>query len=218
VTVSQSTASENCDIYIRRDLKPTEIEYDYFDISLDQFSSAYIPNPGAGTYWIGIYGSSYSNPCTYTLITSLSNQCVSCVHGSCLDFGYCQCQGGWAGEGCDTAVTTLSPNVVVTSTVTPRTWNYYSIASSASTIIVSVYETETTGHIYLFESLEYPPTLLYYDHQDIDTDRSFHTITIDAQSYNPNGHTSFTYFFGVYGSPLSARNVPYKISVWASPY
>jgi hypothetical protein len=218
VTVSQSTASEDCDIFIRRDDKPTQTAYDFFDVSYDLVSSAFIPNPGVGTYWIGIYGSSYSSPCSYNVQASLTTQCGTCVHGECLEFGYCYCSEGWAGEGCDKAVTKLTANNVVTSTVAPRSFNFYSYTTSASTIIVSLYETQTVGYAYLFESMEISPSLTYYDQQDIDTDRSFHSITIDAQWWaDPSGEYQYTYYFGVFGSPLSARDVEYKISVWASP-
>jgi hypothetical protein len=215
VTVSQSTASEDCDIFIRRDDKPTQSEFDLFDISYDQVTSVFLPSPGVGTYWIGVYGSSYETPCTYSMSATLTNECGSCVNGECLDFGYCACNDGWAGEGCDIAVTKLTANQVMTNTVVPRTFNYYSFTSNSPTIIVSIYETQTSGMAYLFESMGVSPTLMYYDQQDIDPDRSFHTLTINAEWWvDPSGEWANTYFFGVYGSPLSARDVEYKITVW----
>eukprot|EP01129_Flabellula_baltica_P004238 TRINITY_DN145_c0_g1_i1.p1 TRINITY_DN145_c0_g1~~TRINITY_DN145_c0_g1_i1.p1 ORF type:complete len:579 (-),score=128.57 TRINITY_DN145_c0_g1_i1:16-1752(-) len=218
VSVIQDSSTADCDIYVKSGEKPSPVNYDYYDVSYGQITNVTVPNPGSDTWYIGIYGASYNTPCAYTMTTALTNDCGSCVHGECLEFGFCYCEDGWAGDACDKQVRELQSEQPITATIQARTWQYYSFKSSSTTINFSVKESSTTGQIWLYEALEVSPTLRYYDNHDIDTDKAFHTVTVDASWIVQDSGYEFTYYVGVYGSPYAARDVEYQLVAWETPF
>lgn len=74
-----------------------------------------IPNAQFTRWYIGVYGFStctyfisVSSSSTYTPIAParmpdiyVTDQCATCVHGSCTPEGVCACSSGWAGQYCD---------------------------------------------------------------------------------------------------------------------
>lgn len=74
VVISQDSATHDCDVYVKKDGKPTRINYDYADERIGQNVTLAIPNPLQGTFWIGVYG---WTACSYRVTVVESSKLLS---------------------------------------------------------------------------------------------------------------------------------------------
>ena len=58
ISVAQTSthAGADCDVFVKKDAKPSRFEFDYQDIGLATSFNITVPQPGQGTWWIGVYG------------------------------------------------------------------------------------------------------------------------------------------------------------------
>jgi hypothetical protein len=68
ISVSQDSSTADCDLFVRRDQKPTNFQYDYSNLSFDQNFNVTIVDPGSAVWHIGVYGWS---ECGYTIVASI---------------------------------------------------------------------------------------------------------------------------------------------------
>lgn len=197
VRLSEGSASVDCDLYVRRNAKPTNVVFDYSDVSLGGANSTISLETPDGSYWIGVYA--FQN-CSYTLVVEegSSTDCLrGCSgHGTC-DDGVCTCTPPWTGDDCSTQMGSLQSGVRVSGAVSINQWAYYNFTASQPLVTFQMFETGSNGSLWLFVSTESNPTLAAHDYQDIDFDRPFHAIHIERDSATPE-----TYFVGVYGDPM----------------
>jgi hypothetical protein len=71
VLIQQDNSASDCDVYVKKDGKPTRINYDYADERIGQNITLAIPNPLQGTFWVGVYG---WTSCSYRLTVSESSK------------------------------------------------------------------------------------------------------------------------------------------------
>ena len=88
ITLNQSENTEDCDLFVKADIRPTRSVYDYRNISMNAISSIVINNPMGTVYYIGIDG--FRN-CNYDLIVQENAVCPNNCnnHGTCNSNGDC---------------------------------------------------------------------------------------------------------------------------------
>jgi len=218
VTVSQTSAQDDCDLYIRSGQNPDEINYDYRDVSVDQVFSIEIPNPGDRIWYFGVLG--YSK-CTYSIKFEIASGCpYNCNgHGSCQS-GTCVCTAGWAGDSCNSSAPILTNQATRgNNQVAVGNWDFYRVTTplNASYVSISVRETETTGYLWVFVSRARSPNERFYDYTDKFTFNrlsAFHHI-----EFTMVPGLQETWYVGVLGNPYGG-NLPtkYSINPWVAPF
>lgn len=102
VRLRETLHSQDCDLYVLKDAKPTTTHFDLYDVSLGNHNSSVTIEAPDGLYWIGVYG---FQACDYTLSLEEGNS-TDCPrncsgHGAC-NGGLCVCTAPWAGDDCST--------------------------------------------------------------------------------------------------------------------
>ena len=216
ITVMQQGRGD-CDVYVKRDVNPTTISYDYRDVTVMSNFTLTIQNPAATQWKIGIYA---FQECSYSLTGTLSMACPhDCSgHGTCQDNGQCLCDDGYSGSDCSSTRVPLTLDGTPHSTsIGNGVWQYYTVSGFTTGVTIHLFEQGgAKGMLWLFADDNNSPTLTDYVYQSTDTNTKSHNIFI-ARS-NPNDPTS--YIVGVYGNPLipSDHLVPYTISAFAIPF
>lgn len=213
----QTAAGGDCDVYVRRNQNPTRMTFDYRDVSLNANVTITIQNPSDAVWKIGIYGFS---TCSYTLSGTISYACpLGCSgHGTCLSTGRCQCDNGWAGNGCGSPIVALdTTGVAVYDQIASGFWKFYQVSNVQTAVTVHLLELNgASGFVWLLIDASQVPTLVDYDYSSVETNTPNHNIIIGRKT--ASDPTSYT--VGVYGNPLipTAQNVSYAISAFATPF
>jgi hypothetical protein len=216
VIITQESATHDCDVYVKKDGKPTRINYDYADERIGQNTTLAIPNPLQGTFWVGVYG---WTACAYRVTVVESSSCLqNCNnHGHCVS-GQCVCDRGFAGASCNLAVTTLTVGQKATGTLRANQWVYYSFNAISSSIYVHLREISSDGSggfIWLFASDDTTPTLNVHDVAD-QTALSTHMVQFEYEDA-----VDSRIIIGVYGSPYQVSQstaTNFELVAWATPF
>lgn len=219
ITQTSTHATGDCDLFIKKDTKPTRFDFDYQDIGLSANFNVTITQPGQAVWWLGVYGFS---KCEYRISvqsTVLPNQCLN---GGSRPFptSPCVCVGGFTGENCEVPLALLPrspPAPATTGAVGRNEWKYfnYTLTSYASNIFISLKE-ETSGELWLFASDSVAPTVRSHDHADVRTNTAIHSIAIQRPLMAPvtPGYRS-TIVIGVYGNPFMRRtSSSFQLVAW----
>ena len=237
VAVSQDSASADCDLFVKRDSRPSNFDFDYSNLSFEQFFNVTINDPSTATWYIGVYGwtdcgytmtasipsmltlahslsLSLSHACTRTLAhlplrAPATCACAEPYHGRCApNSAQCICENGWSGDRCDQQENLMHNGEVYSDGVTLNHWQYYRITADSSAMLISMKESETVGRLWLFASLNGFPALDSYAKADISTKSEFHEVHF---VFEERGRRVF--YIGVYGSPFSPTEVEMPFTI-----
>jgi len=210
---TSSSPSSDCDLYVRAGALPNRFTYDYQDIYTTQNTTLSIEDPGAQTWYIGVFGWS---ECSYTILTIESGSCpvANCNgHGTCnVDAAVCVCNPGWTGEACEFPVANLFSSTPVNASVQYNGWNYYNFnVDQSSALYIVMKEKSTSGELWLYVAKTFP-TIRQYLYSDTQTNTNVHIIAIE----NDVSETT-TYQIGVYSNPFSlpSQTISYSIVAWS---
>jgi len=221
VSVTQTSTHSNgdCDLFVKKDTKPTRFEFDYQDIGLSASFNVTITQPGQAVWWIGVYGFS---KCEYGISVQSATLPNQCLNGGSRPFptSPCQCVNGWSGESCEVPVAQLGkfpPGPAGTGSVRRNEFKYfnYTLTSYASNIFISLKE-ENSGELWLFASDAVAPTIRSHDYADVRTNSATHTISIQRPLMAPIGNNyRSTIIIGVYGNPFMLRtSSSFQLVAW----
>jgi hypothetical protein len=212
----------DCDIYVRRDSRPTIFQYDFKDNSLDTNGTVDIQSPGESTWHIGMYG---YRRCDYTISIAAITDTGRCQNGGHSTGGTCICPAGWGGDLCTIRVQNLLPSPQeATGSVRSGEFVYYNLSLSYTPSDLVVYVKETTqnskGNVWLFLNQEFVPTIREHAFEDVDTNTAYHMIKISREQLPQRRAGAQHFIIGVYGSPYLVSNTAaaYRLSAWASPF
>jgi len=216
VSVVQNKSNEDCDIYVRRNERPSQLHWDARNVSLGTTSTIRIDDAQFDTWHIGVFG---FRLCEYQITVKSTTRCPLCgPHGTCdTKMGVCICQPGWSGTYCESGITPLNGSAV-SGSLAQGEWAYYSIESIAGSLFTAhLYEDDTEGYFWLFVYEKQPPTLIDNNPKlaDRESNTDHHTVTFTAK-------TSQTYYIGVFGSPFgmgdASQKFPFELQAWISPF
>jgi hypothetical protein len=199
ITLNQTSNEYDCDLYVRLGSQPLLTQFDFRDNSNDQLSYLKISNAVYGIYYIGVYGYEVATPTStnsYSLLlhaySECPNNCSGHTHGKCLQTTTCECEENYAGESCESMITSyILDGNNVSGYVSGNMWNYYHINTyTIRNINVIVYQNDTNDDCDLYIRRALPPTLFDFDYRDV----SSHLSEITIQ--NPG---LATWYVGVYG-------------------
>jgi len=214
VQLEEGPSSVDCDLYVKKDSKPSNLDFDYSDVSLGQSNSSVSIAAPMGLYWIGVFG---FQSCRYTLHIEegVDNDCEhDCSgHGNCVS-GTCNCTAPWSGDDCSVQMSSLQSGVALNGTVSINQWQYYNFTATGFLLTIQLLERGSNGSVWLFVATEQNPTLSVHDEQDVSYDKAFHHIVVERDTAEPQ-----MYFIGCYGSPISTTNSarPFTLVVWQPP-
>jgi len=222
ITITQTTATGDCDVYARAGQIPTRVAYDASDVQTAANFSLIIPDPGRAVWYIGIYGwSTCGYIITVTESTSCSPNCTT--HGTCLADGTCMCNSGWSGDACDQRINTLVNNILKFGQLQGiAEWSYYSfkISSNSSSVHFAVKETNSVGLLWLFvtKGQNSVPSIRNYLYSSTETNTQFHRINIDLDDQPPGVETIFQ--LGIYANPyvIDERQILYSLIAWSPDF
>ena len=206
-------SSEDCDLYILRDEKPTTTSFDYRDFSFNNNKTIYIEDPDpSAQYNIGVYG---YKPCSYSVKFGLTTQCPNDCgsHGHCSD-GKCVCDDGWGGDDCSERYGSLENGVQVDSVVNSYLWQYYTFEAEANyDVTLLMKETNSTGYVWLYESVQTFPDAVEYENADMETNTQVHDIVFAPE-------VAGTVYVGVGASPLAiaAQNLGFSLEAYQATF
>ena len=196
VELTQGDASEeDCDLYVRYGDIPSQVKFDYRDVSVNTGYSLQVTEATSGTYFLGVYG---FKQCTYQLkyysYNMCPNNCSGSSHGTCRDDGIsCECALRFTGDGCETMLSPLAFDSPMTGFVSDNSWNYYHFQISGSgAVIVNVVQDSPSMDCDLYIRYAEEPTRLAYDyrHNSFETD-----MTIEVE----DPESGDDYYIGVFG-------------------
>lgn len=213
----------DCDIYIRKDERPTIFQYDYKDNSLQSNGRIDITSPAYHTWHVGIYG---YRRCDYSVVIASITDSGNCQNGGTSNGGTCICPPGWGGSTCNVRVLPMlpSPSEYTGSTLTSGEFVYYNLSLSYTPSDLIVYVRETSpnsrGNVWLFLNQEFIPTIREHAFEDVDTNTDYHMIKISRDQLPQRRAGPQNFIIGVYGSPYLVTNTRtgYRLTAWASPF
>jgi len=213
----------DCDLYVRKDERPTIFQYDYKDNTLQSDSVLDITNPADRNWHIGVYG--YRRCDFHINITSISDS-GRCRNGgvSTGSGGTCNCPAGWGGDLCEVRVLPLNPSSSYTGTVTSGAFVYYNFSVPETPTDLVVYLQETTpnskGHVWIYLNQDYIPTVRDHSFEDIDTNTNYHMLKITRAQLPQRRTGRQNFIIGVYGTPylLQGASAGYRLAAWAAPF
>jgi len=212
ITVTQTTDTGDCDIYVRFDDTPSRWQFDFIHITTEKTFTLTVPNAVGKVIHIGVLGWTASG---YSMTVSISATCTpACENGGECDNGRCLCKAGWSGEACNQQFSVLQSGVEVKDNVTTNEWRYYNFVSTASTVVVALNElvpNPNNGFLYLLVSESVTPTLWQYDYGAVALSKSFRSITMFLD-HRP-GET-INWIVGVYGTGYIVNPVSYHLVAW----
>jgi len=216
ISIRQTSALADCDLFAKAGQNPTRTSYDAAEVSVAQNFTMTIQDPGRLVWYIGVYG---WTSCEYTIAVLETTSCPSNCngHGSCGSNGQCLCDPNWSGDACDQQMNQLQNNVVKLQEQLESvgSWNYYSFtAVNTSSVHFVVKETASSGWLWMFVSRD-TPTLRNYLFSDTETNTNKHRITIDL-----NQEQSVSFQLGVYANPytLDDHAVTYDVIAWSPDF
>lgn len=217
-------ADGDCDLYVRKDQRPTIFAYDYKDNSLSTNSTVDIDTPGDHVWHIGMYG---YRRCDYRITAALINDAGNCQHGGRPNpQGSCICPPGYGGDLCQYTVLNLPlTGQPPTGVVRSGEFVYYNVSlpETPSDFIVYVKETRenSVGEVWVYLSQEFIPTIREHAFSDIDTNTAYHMIHVTRDKLPQRRAGPQNFIIGVYGSPYiigATTTSSYQITAWASPF
>jgi hypothetical protein len=216
----------DCDLYIRKDSRPTIFQYDYKDNGGNSSISLDINNPGDSLWNIGMYG---YRRCDYTIVINSISDSSNCRNGGVPSGaeGTCICPSGWGGETCTVPVRRYDPMLPsVTGNVRKGQFVYYNYSLPETPSDLTVYLRETSlnsrGQVWLFLNQQFIPTIRDHAFEDVDTNSQYHMLTIRRDQLPQRRTGAQNFIIGIYGSPYivtdTAPGPSYQLAAWASPY
>jgi hypothetical protein len=213
----------DCDIYVRKDSRPTIFQYDYKDNSLASNGTVDISSPGDSTWHVGIYGYRH---CDYTISAATFSDSGHCLNGGHSSGGSCICPAGWGGDTCAVRVLPMqhSPAEYTGENLRNGEFVYYNLSLSYTPSDLVIYVRETSpnskGNVWLFLNQEFIPTIREHAFEDVDTNTAYHMIKITRSQLPQRRAGPQNFIIGVYGSPYLVTNaqVGYRLTAWASPF
>lgn len=207
ITLTQSQATADCDVYVRFNAIPTRVDFDFRNISTATVSLLSLPDVQAGRYFVGVVSfeqTSFTIQATLSAAagSTCSSNCSGTTHGSCSN-GRCRCQSCFEGDYCEIRVCGLQANEVMSGTLEPSAWNYYTFeAQSNNAMVVQMIE-PPTGSVDcdLYVKKDTKPNQLMFDYSDVTLGAGTSTISIPA----PMG----VYWIGVFGF----QNCSYQLHI-----
>jgi hypothetical protein len=201
----------DCDLYVRRGAQPSLFEFDERDVSLLANVELIIEEPGAAIYYFSIFG---YDRCYYRTYVSHTLRCpLDCSgHGQCGQDGRCTCGDGYSGEDCADALTPLASVQAVQNSLGANQWHFYSVHVTGASLNVNLFESATSGYLWLYVAHNDFPTLAVYDYADQRTNTAYHSIAFEHDADND----AHEYVVGVFANPWAPidRNVEYTLGVW----
>jgi len=215
ISVTQENENMDCDVFVKKDDKPTRFDYNYVDLTLSKEYAIVIPNPGDSTWYIGIYG---WTQCAYSLTINVGVVC-GCTdqqHGHCPEGSTeCVCDDGWGGVRCHIPTKTLRNGTPrFDQVVSPNSFAYFTLeVEDSNTAVVSLREKGSTGDIWLFVSFTDFPNLASNPDLVDNTNDGFHEVHVDVSNVQ-----SGVLYIAAFGSPYSlAESLSFSVVAWASP-
>lgn len=206
ITLTQAHANEDCDVYVRFNALPTRVDYDFRNISTATVSLLSVPDVQVGRYFVGVVS---FQPTSFTIQASLtaasgstcSSNCSGSMHGACNN-GACQCQPCFQGDYCETRVCGLQVNTVMSGTLEPNAWNFYSFeAQSDQAMVVQMVENPGSVDCDLYVKKDSKPNQLVFDYSDVSLGAGTSSVSITA----PMG----VYWIGVF----AFQNCSYQLHI-----
>ena len=218
-------ADGDCDLYVRKDERPTIFRYDYKDTSLSTNATLDIATPGDHTWHIGVHG---YRRCDYQITLGTITDSGNCQHGGQPSgAGSCICPPGYGGDLCEITVRPLALTNTqgVSGNVRSGEFVYYnvSIPYTPTDFIVYVKETKenSLGEIWVYLNQQFVPTIREHAFSDIDTNTRYHMIHVTRQQLPQRKVGPQNFIIGVYGSPYivgATTTSSYRLTAWASPF
>jgi len=205
VRLGQNSSDDDCDLYVRRGINPTEAEHDYMDIGNSVVSEVTIVDPGHATWFVGVYG---YKECSYELNVNVShaclNNCTSEDNGVCVD-GSCKCKGEWFGRDCGSKIIPLLNGEAVNASINKGEWHFYQFqAIRGPKVTVLLAEDNSVGALRLYQSSHKIPTLATYDFVDTTPTASTHRIRTSLT-------TPANITIGVYGGHRGSHSGSHRV-------
>eukprot|EP00008_Paramoeba_atlantica_P003434 CAMPEP_0201480230 /NCGR_PEP_ID=MMETSP0151_2-20130828/4746_1 /ASSEMBLY_ACC=CAM_ASM_000257 /TAXON_ID=200890 /ORGANISM="Paramoeba atlantica, Strain 621/1 / CCAP 1560/9" /LENGTH=577 /DNA_ID=CAMNT_0047862015 /DNA_START=122 /DNA_END=1855 /DNA_ORIENTATION=- len=191
IEVNQTSATGDCDTYVRLGDYPNRQTFDYRDISTQKNARIEISHP-EGTYYIGVYGFLGSS---FDILANSQSDCENDCSGNglCASENLCSCYEGWAGNDCGTKMTPMVNSTVYSESVGSHLWNYYSFDNTLNTLVINVSQTDDETQdcdLYVRSGTELP-SLVSYDYRDTTTNSEYSLKISEAESGQ--------YSIGIYG-------------------
>lgn len=206
IVINQTNLGGDVDLYVLPGDFPSQSHYTQKETSTSPSFSLTIPNPSAGVWYIGVYGSLTT---TFTItVTTTSSQCAAQNNcnppkGVCNAQGTCTCNSGWTGSDCTTPVKSITLGQNYVASVASKGWLYYTASiTKNNNLQVFVSQNGTGGDVDLYIRYNAVPDLWNYDYRDTSLLQNFN-IVINEPSLG-------VWYFGFYG--FQQTNFSFNVS------
>lgn len=185
------------DLYVRRGLPPTLMNFDYANGTMASTSMVSIADAAAGDWYVGVWAYSCPNQgsgCSFRITASHQDRCPNrcSMRGFCRGTA-CSCSPGFSGSACETMDARMNLGVLYPGHVESFAWNYYTFQTLTSNPIrINVYPgVINDGDCDLYVKRDSNPTIFQYDYRDNSPSSN---ITLDI-----NTPGSSVWHIGMYG-------------------